>query len=41
MLPRHSNRVNIVFADGHVDTVDPVDYSPSGGALTTNWNVTN
>lgn len=38
---RHSNRINIVFADGHVDTVDPVAYSPSGGALTTNWNVVN
>jgi len=37
---RHSNRVNIVFGDGHVDTADPAQYNPSV-ASTTAWIVTN
>jgi prepilin-type N-terminal cleavage/methylation domain-containing protein/prepilin-type processing-associated H-X9-DG protein len=36
---RHTNRVNILFGDGHVDTVDPVTYIPTS-AVNTAWNVT-
>jgi len=36
---RHSNRTNVLFGDGHVDTVDPALYSPLVAA-TTAWNVT-
>jgi len=35
---RHSTRVNILFGDGHVDTVDPALYSPLVAASTA-WNV--
>jgi len=38
---RHSNRCNMLFGDGHVDTVDPLDYNPAGAAINTAWNVTN
>jgi len=36
--PRHINRVNILFGDGHVDTADPAAYNPAS-TLTTAWNV--
>ncbi len=36
--PRHQNRVNILFGDGHVDGVDPAVFSPDRTA-DTNWNV--
>jgi len=38
---RHSNRVNMVFGDGHVDTVDPATYNPSTtGVSAAYWIVT-
>ena len=32
--------INILFGDGHVDTVNPLDYGPGTGTnLATYWNV--
>jgi len=36
--PRHQTRMNLLFADGHVDTVDPAIYNPLVAADTA-WNV--
>jgi len=39
-MARHSNRMNVLFGDGHVDTCDPLDYRPSVSKSTA-WIVTN
>ena len=36
--PRHQTKMNMLFGDAHVDTVDPALYSPSKAAAT-HWNV--
>jgi len=40
--PRHNNKVNFVFGDGHVETLLKSDVSPlTSGNVATYWNVTN
>ena len=37
MAPRHSNMLNVVFFDGHVETLNPIDIDPRVPAKQTQW----